>query len=83
LSGQIFDTETLRFRERQTANGFATEIAENGNDNGGKDVYGNGNGQRPTARTQRTVNSNVDGNGIFFTTESTEGTEINDNGSSE
>jgi hypothetical protein len=60
LRGLEFDTETQRFRERRTANGFATEITENDNDNGGKDVYGNG--QRPTARTQRTANSN--GNGM-------------------
>jgi hypothetical protein len=33
--GQIFDTETQRDRERQTADGFATEITENGDGNGG------------------------------------------------
>jgi hypothetical protein len=46
------DTETQRLRERQTANGFATEITENGN--GGKDVHGNGNGERRAANGENT-----------------------------
>jgi hypothetical protein len=65
-----------------TANGYglATEITENGNGNGGKDVTAtaNGNGQRPTANGENTEDGNGNGNGIF-TTESTEGTEINGN----
>jgi hypothetical protein len=48
------DTETQRLRERQTANGFATEITENGNGNGGKDVHGNGNGERRAANGENT-----------------------------
>ncbi|MBT3198911.1 MAG: hypothetical protein HN350_03250 [Phycisphaerales bacterium] len=82
-------------KPRLTANGngFATEIAENGNGNGGKmfTATANDNGLRLTARTQRTANGNSKGNSNsnsndFFTTikdppqwESTEDTEMNDN----